>query len=458
MVEFAIEKLLCQTHQPGFKTLTPEQSFAVMSRRLALDFSSHLNGVQRKQADSEERIQVEKHMRVCLGVHEGLDSITTVAASEPMLTEAAAAIMRYGNFKSCAELHKILEWPGLNKGERGELITSNITIDALDRYMFQGEKKRLSRPIVPLTAYFEHLFKKGFYEAHIKNAKPSKLRCPEDDKTFAETFKGAHLYVTHFIKIHDCSVLSLDFLMRLAVRGVGVVCPDNQAGIDIVLPAVYKDTTLRKDNMTVILEQSKNSKKFSTSPKDYLFAAMSPFSLRIFDRSMPNPPPVIQMIYSLASRRPIVHVMERGSSSPRFKKSADAFTSFDIWCGPASSEVFGTIQPEDDGTYRDLLKQSKPVPQLFKPDNKNLEGITRSMYPGATSHPDHWSCYAPIGPNYVPSIDFVDSDDGEEVEHFISLPKSQVASTSIQKGREIPSRLVSKSTAGQFVLRKKNQS
>jgi hypothetical protein len=70
--------------------------------------------------------QVEKHMHVCLGVTEGFESVVTVAASEPILVEAMATIMQHLKFSSCQALRQILQWPGMSKGDPGEL---NITID-----------------------------------------------------------------------------------------------------------------------------------------------------------------------------------------------------------------------------------------------------------------------------------------------------------------------------------------
>ena len=39
--------------------------------------------------------QVEKFMRVCLGIKEGFESAVTVAASEPILTEAMQHIQTF---------------------------------------------------------------------------------------------------------------------------------------------------------------------------------------------------------------------------------------------------------------------------------------------------------------------------------------------------------------------------
>jgi len=155
-----MEKLLCRPLPAPNTMLTTEEQFAVMSRRLVLDFNTTvLAGAERRQAERDQMTQVEKYMRVCLGVKEGFESAVTVAASEPILTEAAATIVQHiQTFRSCRALRNILQWPGMSKGDRGELIVCNITIDTLDSLMFKD--RQLQSFIVSATSYFEALWLK----------------------------------------------------------------------------------------------------------------------------------------------------------------------------------------------------------------------------------------------------------------------------------------------------------
>jgi hypothetical protein len=131
--------------------------------------------------------------------------------------------------------------------------------------------------IVKATSFFEALFAPSIYKEKTQNAMPSTLRNNSDNRSFVKTFKNSRLYIdiTHFIKVYDYKALSIEYVMRLAVRGVAIVCADNQAGADLILPMVYKGT-LEKDNMTVIICQWKNDRKYSIIPKRYLFSTMSP--------------------------------------------------------------------------------------------------------------------------------------------------------------------------------------
>jgi hypothetical protein len=328
--------------------------------------------------------QVAKHMRVCLGVKEGFESAVTVAASEPILTEAAATIMQHiRSFRSCRALQNILQWPGMSKGDRGELIVSNITIDTLDSLIQDRQRQSL---IVNATSYFEALFGSNHYNNTIRDSFPSTLAHEDHNKTFAETFKEARLYITHFIKVYDYESLSAEFLLKCIVRGVAIVCADNQRGIDMVLPMLYKDSVLKIENITCIVKQSKNDPAFSTKPQRYLYDAMNPITLRIFNKST-TPPPVVRMVYALAARESVVCVSMPSArkqpsgkvkQEPKFRRHS--YTSFDIWCGQATPKTFKTIQREDDNAYGDLLRLSRDVPNMFNAQDESLKGLLQSMY------------------------------------------------------------------------------
>jgi hypothetical protein len=116
--------------------LSLEEEFAIMSHRLPLDFNMSAWSDSNRTTANAREIQVEKHMRICLGVKEGFQYFVTAASSEPILVEAAATVMQHKHFRSCRALHNILKWPGLSKGSSGELIVANITIDTLDSLSF----------------------------------------------------------------------------------------------------------------------------------------------------------------------------------------------------------------------------------------------------------------------------------------------------------------------------------
>src|SRR5262249_24080001 len=108
--------------------LTWTLTLALMSVRLALEFNA-----QTTEARAYEMEQVEKHMRVCILVHKGLDTAVTISPSEPILAEAARQYMSTYGFDMPASLLEHLTTMGLDKGDRGELAAQLILILAADK-------------------------------------------------------------------------------------------------------------------------------------------------------------------------------------------------------------------------------------------------------------------------------------------------------------------------------------
>jgi hypothetical protein len=429
MVNFAIQKLLCG--QPVSRIVgNTELEFAVMSRRLALDFDTTVcNGDDKSSAERNQMTQVERYMRVCLGVKEGLDSAVTVASSEPILSEAAATAMQQIRLRSCQSLRNILQWPGMSKGDRGELITCNISIDTLDSVMFVN--RQLKSLSVEVTSYFQALFASDIYTKKIQSMLPSRLADKGREHTFAATFANSCIYVTHFIKVYDYNVLSVEFLAKCAARGAAIVCADYQRAVDVVIPVIIdKDKPLTKDNVTALLLQSKNDVSYTTKVFPSLFHIMDPYALGIFDRSTRNPPPVIRMVYALASRKSGVCVVKPPSrkNPPRAAKAKAAkeqaaktkidkyaYTSFDIWCAQASSLTFRAIQTHENGIYAELLKLSGDVPMMFNTPEEYLASTAMSMYPCGTSNAAHWQ-FCGVSQEHLDDEVVADEDEEDEDE------------------------------------------
>ena len=76
---------------------------------------------------------------------------------------------------------------------------------------------------------------------------------------------------------------------------------------------------------------------------------MNPIALQIFNKL--TPPPVIRMVYALAAKESVVLVSRpstrkqptrKGKQVTKFRKHS--YTSFDIWCGQATSKTFAAIR------------------------------------------------------------------------------------------------------------------
>jgi hypothetical protein len=97
LLHFAIQKLLLANGPGG--SLTDAQKFAVLSQQLALDINSTLYvTVPDNPPTVVEKLwaQISNHMCACVAIGEGIEPIRGIAASEPILSEAASRVMRGG--------------------------------------------------------------------------------------------------------------------------------------------------------------------------------------------------------------------------------------------------------------------------------------------------------------------------------------------------------------------------
>src|ERR1700760_3661587 len=119
----------------------------------------------------------------------------------------------------------------------------------------------------------------------------------------------------------------------------------NQYGVDIIVPFLYWDNILRRENVSAFLIQNE---EYWAAPCIGLFDRMNPCdnSLGIFDLDESHPVPVIRMVFALASKTPsvtVIHPPKEYSPRKEFFKE-DKYTTLDTWCRKASLETFRPIE------------------------------------------------------------------------------------------------------------------
>jgi hypothetical protein len=88
---------------------------------------------------------VEGHMRILLQLDAGFERLTTVSASEPLLSEAAYWMMETDTmFRAAETLKSCLDLYDIQKGDRGELLVMLLFTLARDRAI--GHPDEYSRP------------------------------------------------------------------------------------------------------------------------------------------------------------------------------------------------------------------------------------------------------------------------------------------------------------------------
>ncbi|KIL68319.1 hypothetical protein M378DRAFT_158863 [Amanita muscaria Koide BX008] len=422
VVYYAAEKLLggvAFPHTPKAKkeTFTSEAKLACMAVRLALEFNATTLASQNR-----ERTQVEKHMRVCLVMSPGFEAAVTVAPSEPILAEAAYLLMQDREaFDLPGVLLDELQRPGLDKGDRGELICLVLLLIARDVAV---QEKRSA--VIDVRFFMEKLLASQ-WSTTVSNARPA--RCctnTEDQRPFSEAFEKSKMYFNHFIKVNDYQVINRAFLWRLIARGAAVLCVDNQGAIDVLLPFLYLDNKLGRDNVSGIFIEVKSDQRFSSIPNLFLFDAMNPYFLGFFDMDEQKPVPIIRMVFALASSESCVKAIEDAplrKNLPRRARSkgkerarpCPAYTAYDIWCAGTSAETFSVVKPSDEQVYSDLLKLCCLFSDVYEAHTEidSAKSARRNMNPGTAAHPDHWSWFS-TGVTELHRVDGVDFDCQDE--------------------------------------------
>ena len=350
-------------------------------------------------------------MHICIKVNDGFETIVSVAPSEPILAEGARLLMSNPKFNLPKSLLRELQVPGLDKGNRGELVTLVLLLLACDKAV---TNTKTNTRAVSVHEFFKNLLNSDDY-AELLDAMPSRQK-NESVATFRETF-------SKFIKIQDFRMVNQKYLWMFIARGAAILCANNEVGIDVVIPFLYYDDKLARWNVSAMLYQSKNDRSFSITPKRRLFDGMNHFSVGVFD-SDDTPLPVIRMVLALSSAKSGVTIMEpertryRRKAKKKKGKKSPPYTSYDIWCAGAFAKTFAVINEAEEETYKQLLKVCSPFPEAYTPrfGVAGEEEHKRSMNPMVTRDVDHWGAFEAVKEGTDEEMDEYDYDDVESEE------------------------------------------
>ncbi|KAJ2975911.1 hypothetical protein NUW54_g11655 [Trametes sanguinea] len=156
-------------------------------------------------------------------------------------------------------------------------------------------------------------------------------------------------------KVESVDVVNQQYLLLAISRGAAIICADQNAEIDFVIP-ILLGTALKKENVTAILVQAKNSRHYGARIHYPLFKLMDPYTCGLFNDDVKEPLPILRMVFALASpEAAVASPAIREQQSPRRDKTAE-YTAYDIWCAGASHKTFDVIQEDEDGAFAELLK------------------------------------------------------------------------------------------------------
>jgi hypothetical protein len=297
--------------------------------------------------------QVERHMRLCIAATAGLEKMTTIPASEPLLAEAAYELMEGSGTNAVCHLAGHSDLNCIDRGRRGELVAVLLIMQAYD-----AARVLSGRRWVSIVNFMEALLPPTEYNTLLQSTPTSWPMNYHNQATFEAIFKDHGLWFNHVIKIEEKEMISINNLWKFVVRGAMILCVTNQEGIDIVLPICDMTQNLGPDSVTAIFIQVKNAKDYKATLQGNLFDAMDSVIRSALSPKLPEPSkkkrkvnaipkkvtpePVmvepkaaIRMVLALASPEPAVVIRDR----PEEKHHFDGFTTFDLWLAGLSNKL-----------------------------------------------------------------------------------------------------------------------
>jgi hypothetical protein len=128
-----------------------------------------------------------------------------------------------------------------------------------------------------------------------------------------------------------------------------IVCPPSHSCVDIVIPVCFKGNVLSRNNMTAILIQVLNGKRFPRQIPRNLFRGMDPFDAGLFiDED--EPLPIIRMVFELTSPMHGITFAQPPCET--------GYTAYDIRCAGLKPDTFACIE-DDLPSYVQLLEWSR---------------------------------------------------------------------------------------------------
>lgn len=408
-LDFARMKLLRSEEYYRDLHFTAEQHCAILSQRLALDIdcSAYLTRSHTRDYQMLEKVQsqVAGHMRICVSIPEDPAFVCAIAASEPILSEAASTIMRlYPHFWLPDALLNVLDSYTINHGERGELLVSAFFTRARDLYvrpmreqLFPDNPTQFC-PIFSVSDLLSNLFC-PVHLCTILESFPSVRRADFSSERFRNVFENTKMHFNHMIRPVELKVISRLYLLRIMTRGAAVLGTNCEAGYDMIYPFLYGSSDLVIEKVGFIIVQVKNQQMY-TKPDPDLFRKMDPVVCDLLKAadSRDFTVPIIRIVFALGVEEPSLNHMVYESpqlGATTFDEAGHPrFTSYDFWC---SGLAPGLLQPVDEGgpaarmKWEELLRKTDKLHGVFS--RTKAPDVRKSQYPGGgddTGYYDAW--------------------------------------------------------------------
>ncbi|KAH8998885.1 hypothetical protein EDB86DRAFT_781144 [Lactarius hatsudake] len=402
LLDFAVIKLLCgRDDRSRDLSLSTDQQCAVLSQRLALDINSSAyitSGSTRNYVMADKvQLQIANYMRDCIGIPWDPVAVRGVAASEPILPEAASCIMRGNyNFNLPDALLNVLDSYPISHGDQGELLVAAFFTRARDLYVqrIPPEKlfpKVLTRicPIFSVKDLLSELFQEAHFSTMLDSL-PSICRADFSSQKFGDVFGRTKMHFNHMIKPLKQDVLTRSCLPAMMARGAAAFGANGQFGFDMVYPFLYGTSDLDVKKVGFIIIQVKNYANH-LAPDPMLFKKMDPFLCDLLSKEDTDfAVPITRIVFALGGgessfTQQTYESLDDGAVTFDGHRQPQ-FTSYDFWCSGIGPNL---LRPVDEDhapkKWETLLGKTDKWDHVF-----STSDVRRSQYPAGGSNVDHY--------------------------------------------------------------------
>lgn len=400
ILEFAIHKLLGKLENG--KALSNAQMYAVLSQRLALDIDTPqylLTPASPSTLMQTMHEQIANHMRICLAVGSGVESLRGIASSEPILSEAACRIMNNEglDFKLPIALSNVLSGFCINQSTCGELLVATFFIWARDQVVLTklGPSSTLLSHHFTVCDLFKSLFCGPSLEA-ILQSKPSLYPKNNTLYPFEQVFGNARMHFNHFVKPYELMTITCQFLIRFLARGAAALGANCEPSFGAVYPYLYEALNLDVKKLGFIIVQVKNHSNVSRNDIPEVFQKMDSFGCGLLskskDKSKKQSPftiPIIRILFLLSGTLDNVEPwVYSPPSDGATTLDEPLFTSYDFVCSGVSPAMLRPITTHPESWKALVNKRSDWVDFIESSEEKE---ILCSELPGSGSDAAHFS-------------------------------------------------------------------
>ncbi|KAH9081566.1 hypothetical protein EDB83DRAFT_2214337 [Lactarius deliciosus] len=405
ILKFAVTKLLCRSGG-NTDSFSSDHECAVLSQRLALDFdhTAYITSGSTKKYDmaSKVQLQISNFMRVCVAVPEDLVALHGVAASEPILSEAASLIMRDDSrFNLPNALLNVLDSYTISDGDQGELLVAVFFARARDMYAQGTRHEHFPHDPTRFCPIFsvKDLLSNLFHEEHFStllNSLPSVRRADFPLRKFGDVFGKTKMHFNHMIKALKQKIVTRPYLLSIMARGAASLGAKCQRGFDMVYPYLFDSSDLVVNKVGFIVIQVKNYAN-NLTPDDDLFKKMDPILCGLVskDDGLGFTIPIIRIVFALGKGEPSFERMNYDSptqGATTFDRNGrPQFTSYDFWCSGIGP---GLLRPVDEGdtlTKWDTLGKLDKFDPLFS--QSKAPDLRRTHYPAGGADKGHYGAW-----------------------------------------------------------------